>query len=465
SLSLEKRREAIAKRFESIYQQLGLLEDNVQDALKTGIVGYGENVHMLLRDPSSDLPEMLNAVKSIKNDESGQENLFSAISETLRIFLPVKRRTHSNMMLIVVTDERGDDGGDNGEFLEEIIGRCARSGVKAYVIGNSSIFGRKEGYVHYEWDYEGEHFSEDLAVDQGPETVLPEGLKLPFWRANARKFERMSSGYGAYTLARLCSETGGIFFVADESREMAFDPIIMRRYTPDYRSSKVYNRELQTNSAKLALVQAAGYTLLDDTDIPVPTFVFNAPNDNVLREEITEAQKPMAVLDNHLSQMSDALERGEKDRGKLDSDRWRAAYDLAMGRVLAMRVRAYGYNSVLAEMKASPRTFTKSDNNQWRLVPSEKIIAGASVKRMHDKALEYLNRVVDEHAGTPWAKLAQIELSDPLGWDWQEQKAPVAMGGNGGAGRQGPQFAPEEEARRRQAQQRAQKLTISKPKL
>ncbi len=45
------------------------------------------------------------------------------------------------------------------------------------------------------------------------------------------------------------------------------------------------------------------------------------------------------------------LEQGEKHRDKLDSDRWRASFDLAMGRVLAMRVRAFGYNSVLAEMR------------------------------------------------------------------------------------------------------------------
>ncbi|MCA9061233.1 MAG: VWA domain-containing protein, partial [Planctomycetaceae bacterium] len=315
SLSLEKRREAIAKRFESIYQQLGLLESDVQDALKTGIIGYGQNVHVLQKEPTSDLPELLNAVRSIENDMSGQENLFAAISESLRVFLPVKKRTRSNMMLIVVTDERGDDF-DN---MEEIIGRCARSGVKAYVIGNTSIFGRQEGYVHFEWEFEGEQFSEDIPVDQGPETPMAEGLKLPFWRASARPLERMSSGFGAYTLARLCAETGGIFFVADEAVGEKFDPIIMRRYAPDYRSAKVYMRELQTNAAKAALIQAAQFSLLDSNDIPVPETVFDAPDDNALRAAITEAQKPLATLDYYLATMGTELEKGEKDRAKLDT--------------------------------------------------------------------------------------------------------------------------------------------------
>jgi hypothetical protein len=29
--------------------------------------------------------------------------------------------------------------------------------------------------------------------------------------------------------------------------------------------------------------------------------------------------------------------------------------------------------------------------------------------------------VVKEHAGTPWAMLAQRELSAPLGWAWKER--------------------------------------------
>ena len=213
--------------------------------------------------------------------------------------------------------------------------------------------------------------------------------------------------------------------------------------------------------AKSALVNAARLAITED--VPIPQLAFQANNDNVLREQITEAQKPLATLDYFLQQVHNALEQGEKNRDKLDSDRWRASFDLAMGRVLAMRVRAFGYNSVLAEMKSSPRRFEKSDSNQWRLVPSEKIIAGATVKRMHDKAVEYLTRVINEHPGTPWAFLAKVELEDPLGWEWKEGSMQIAQM-NGGGGN-APQFAPEEEIRRQQERQRQQKRNISRPKL
>jgi hypothetical protein len=461
SLSLEKRREAIAERFESIYRQLGILDDvDTQDALKTGMIGYGQNVHVLLKEATSDIDTLLEAVGSIKNDTSGEERVFTALGEALRTYLPTKRKMRANMMVIAVTDERGDDY----QMLEEAVRRCTREGVRVYCIGNTSVFGREKGYVRYAWEYQGEQFEEDIEVDQGPETAAAEGLQLPFWTTRARGLERMSSGYGPYTLSRLCSETGGIFFIADETPGRTFDASIMRQYGPDYRPLSDYQRELATNSAKAALVNAARQAI--DADVPVPRLSFQANNDNVLREQITEAQRPAATFDYFLQNVHAILDQGERDRGKLDSDRWRASFDLAMGRILAMRVRAYGYNAVLAEMKSMPRPFQKSGSNLWRLEPSDEIDAGATVRRMHDKALEYLNRVIEDHPGTPWAFLAQVELSDPLGWRWVEGTMQIAQNnGNNGNNGNNPQFAPEEEARRRQQQQRRQMRDISRPKL
>ena len=41
-------------------------------------------------------------------------------------------------------------------------------------------------------------------------------------------------------------------------------------------------------------------------------------------------------------------------------------------------------------------------------------------RSMADKAKTYLDRVVQEHSGTPWAKIAEEELKLPLGWAWEE---------------------------------------------
>ena len=40
---------------------------------------------------------------------------------------------------------------------------------------------------------------------------------------------------------------------------------------------------------------------------------------------------------------------------------------------------------------------------------------------MAKKARAYLNRVIIEHPGTPWAVMATRELSENVGWEWTER--------------------------------------------
>lgn len=461
SLSMESRREAISKRFRGIYKQLGTLDVGAEEALRSGVMGYGQNVNILQGEPTADLDALTKAVESIRNDTSGKEMVFTAVNKALQEFLPHKRKMRANMMVILVTDERGDDY----QMLEETVRRCSREGVRVYCVGNASVFGREKGYIPTKWEVDGETFEEDLPADMGPETVAAEGIQLPFWTARARGLDQMSSGYGPYTLSRLCAETGGVFFVAADSKGRNWDPAVMRKYAPDYRPIRDYERQIASNSAKAALTTVGKMSLVSEDDIPIPQLSFQANNDNVLRTQITEAQKPLATLDYFLEQMAMVLEAGEKDRAKMDSDRWRASFDLAMGRVLAMRVRAFGYNAMLAEMKSAPKTFEKKGNNQWKLVPSEDVSAGATVRRMHKKAIEYLTRVVNEHPGTPWAFLASVELGDPLGWQWQESSMQIAANGMNGNNANRPQFAPEEEAARQEQRRRQQKKAASRPNL
>lgn len=461
SKSMENRREEVSKRFRNIYQQLGQLDIGADQALHTGIVSYGKDTHYVVDEPTNDLDVLAKAVDSIQNDPSGDENVCAAISGTLRKFASARRKLKASMMMILVTDERGDDYA----ALEGVVRQCAREGVKIYCIGNASVFGREKGQVYMEWEADGEEFEGYLPADMGPETVRAEGLQLPFWTAKANGLEQMSAGYGPYTLTRMCVETGGVFYLAEDTRKFNWDPSVMRRYAPDYRPVKYYVAQLAQNAAKSALIKAADMAPLDGTPIPVPVKTFLATSDNVLRQQITEAQKPLAEVDYFLQRLQNTLEAGERDRDKLDSDRWRAGYDLAMGRVLAMRVRAFGYNSVLADMKASPKSFEKDGSNEWKLKPSESINGGAQVRKLNKKATEYLNRVIDEHPGTPWAYLASVEIGDPLGWEWVESKRFIPKAEMGGGNNNRPQFAPEDEERRRQERRRQQMKKNSQPKI
>jgi hypothetical protein len=411
SRSLEGRREQIAHQFENVYQELGALDLGAEGALTTAVASYGDKFDAITPIPVDDVETIRDAIRNIEPDESGNERVFYAVQEAVRRWNKHRLEPRRNALMIIVTDEKGDDI----QQLEASIQLCRKAGIRCYVLGNAALFGRLKGYVR--WQYEdGE--TEELPVDQGPETAYPEAVQLGFWSVNGRDLERMSAAYGPYGLTRLCAETGGVYFIADESRVHRFDPEIMRNYLPDYRSLAAYERDVKKHPAKNALVEASTRTAADG--IALPSLVFRADTDATLKEQLFEAQKPAAELEYKLNIMLTALEAGEKDRDKILEPRWQAGYDLALGRVLTMRVRAHGFNAVLADMKTNPKTFQNKNNNHWIIEPAEEVSSGIQLKKMGAKGVELLKKVIREHPGTPWELIARRELSRPLGWQWAE---------------------------------------------
>lgn len=410
--SLSVRRNEIADRFENIYGQLDNLKAERNSPLKTAIVGFGKDVHFYTPEPISDIGKAVNLVRGIKDDDSGVEMAFTAVGQVVNKWKRFRSaRNKHNCMVVLVTDERGDDFVQ----LETVAAMCSKTGFRVYCIGNSSPFGREKGYVR--WTYS-DGFEQDIPVDQGPESVRMEVLDLPFWGARGVDSGRISSGLGPYALTRLCAETGGLYLIAQDARGKQFDVALMKEYLPDYRPMRFYEKDVTRNAAKMALLTAAENTRA--TRVGSPTVRFKADTDNTLRVEATEAQKAVAILAHRVTEIVTILEAGEKDREKIKEPRWQAAYDLAMGRALALQARAMGYNSMLAQMKVAPKSFEKEGNNTWTMQASSEVQTGPMIRKIVARATEYLSRVVDNHQGTPWAYLAELELERQMGWSWTE---------------------------------------------
>jgi hypothetical protein len=410
--SLSVRRNEIADRFENIYGQLDNMKAERNSPLKTAIVGFGKDIHFYTPEPINDIGKAVNLVRGIKDDDSGEEKAFSAVGAIVNKWKKFRSsRNKHNCMIVLVTDERGDDF----EHLETVAAMCSKTGFRVYCIGNSSPFGREKGYVR--WTYS-DGFEQDIAVDQGPESVRMEVLDLPLWGSRGVDSGRISSGLGPYALTRLCAETGGLYLIAQDARGKQFDVALMKEYLPDYRPIRFYNKDVELNGAKRALLRAAEGTRT--SRVRAPTIRFRADTDNALRTEATEAQKAVAILAHRVTEIVVMLEGGEADREKIKEPRWQAAYDLAIGRALALQARAMGYNAMLAQMKVAPKTFTKEGNNTWTMKGSPELRTGPVVRKIVAKATQYLSRVVDNHQGTPWAYLAELELERQMGWSWSE---------------------------------------------
>lgn len=426
--SMKERRNQIAKRFEKVYEQL--TQEKATDGLYSAVMTFGEKVNILTPEPVKDTKPLVELVEKIPDDMSGKELVFSAVGTAVEKWRTFRKNDGAwNKLIFVITDERGDDF---DQHMETVIANCKRAKTRVFTIGNAAIFGSQKGYVRYAYE-DGEEVL--VPVDQGPESAFPEGLELPTWGETADwRLGLMSASYGPYALTRLCAETGGMYIIADDQGNgQKFSKEIMRNYSPDYRPLKLAEEDIRKNAAKAALVSTANLTTSQRSGIsalPDPIMVFAAYNDNVLRQEIIEAQKPVAAIDYEIKRLLSGLEGSEKERDKIREPRWRAAYDLAMGRLLALRARYFGYNNMLAAMRSSPKPFEKKESNEWKLVPSDKV-ESVDVRKISEKAKKYLQRVVDEHTGTPWAYMAEKELRLDMGWTWQESNRPVPPGMEG----------------------------------
>jgi hypothetical protein len=293
-------------------------------------------------------------------------------------------------------------------------------------------------------------------VNQGPETFLPERIKLSF-RADQEGPDPMDSGFGPYSLTRLCYETGGIYFAVHPNRNVNrevsrgeveafsshlryfFDPQVMRRYRPDYVSAEEYRRRAAGNKARAALLTAAQKAWGNTFENPEVRFVRRSEAE--LANRLTEAQKVAAKAEPMLADLFETLRVGEEDRARETTPRWQAGYDLAMGQVLSSLVRVQAYNAMLAQAKRG-MPFKDAVNNTWVLMPSTDVTIDSRLSKTAEKANQFLQRVIEDHPDTPWALLARKELDVPIGWAWTEEFTDLAPprrdgggDGNNGLGR------------------------------
>lgn len=459
SPSVGKQREAIAARLENVYRQIGLLEPDEAKSLKTALVAFGRTTEIMTPDPLDDVTDLPDMIRGIQPEKLGDidagddrlENVFTAIHTSANRWLTYRKGANSrNVMIIAVTDEAGSDQ----ENLEKVVALTRHNGIKCYVVGSAAPFGRRE--VEVPWEIDGETYQ--VTLRPGPETIIPELPRLPFWTVSESDLRQMSSGYGPYALTRLCVETGGLFLISQDTRGPRFDPDAMRDRAPSYDTVANYLRDVQSHPVKLALVTAAQN--LQVKSVPRPKLEFRADSQNILVGEITDAQRPFADFEYKINEIAGGLQAVENHRSTLTEARWQAHYDLAMGRLLAMKARAFGYNAVLANMKVAPLPFENQGSNRWRVVPSKDITGSPLVRKMASDARTYLVRVLDTHPGTPWALLAERELSQPMGWEWREFRVNVAQRGRqaGGNAARGIRLAPDNQATPRpQRQQQAPK--------
>jgi len=443
--SLKPQRESIAKRFDRVYDELLVIEKSGNEAFKhgekpllTAIAEFGSTVQLLTPKPTDDLAEIKAAVRAVSDDTAGRENVFQSVG-----FLAEKFRHHRlakprhNVMIVVFTDEAGDDI----TALDATVDVCRKYEMPVYVIGVPAPFGRQTAYVKYvDPDPNFDQTPMKAPVHQGPESLMPERIMLLFG-GRAEDEEQMDSGFGPYGLCRLASETGGLYFTVHPNRKTGkriepwetaamsshlvsfFDERVMRNYRPDYVPTQDYYQLVKSNAAYTALVEAS--QLSATTPMENVRLRFPRIDDAQFARDLSNAQRAAAKLEPKTNALVALLRQGERDREEVTTPRWQAGFDLAIGRALAVNVRTEGYNAMLAEAKQGLK-FKEEQSDTWELRPADSVTVSSALAKDAADAKKYLERVVAEHKGTPWAVDAAQELKQPLGWEWHESFTDVA---------------------------------------
>jgi hypothetical protein len=395
------------------------------------VYSFGQQRHALLPKPTADRSEIIEAIQNVAQDTSGIETTFTTVGEIVSRWGHFKDAQHQpyHTMIIVVTDEVGDDQ----QRLEDAVSMAQRAKVPIYVLGSQAVFGRDKGFVDYT-DPVTKHIFYGVPVDQGPESVMIEQIRLPFWYGG-QQYDIVEAGFGPYALSRLASATGGIYFVTRfDSRRMGFDPARMREYKPDWDRKADYEKRVADSPLRRAVLTAAQITQQKLPGMPSLSF---PPSDAPEFKDVMAVNQGIAERTAYtVEEALVPINAVAKLRDREISRRWQAHYDLIRGRLLAMKVRCYEYNWACARMKKDPPKFSSPKFNAWRLIPDPNIQYSEKAAVAARDAEKLLRRVIEDHPTTPWALLAEREIKDPLGFKWVEAFVQPRPRGNDNAAAQ-----------------------------
>lgn len=400
--------------------------------LATAVVMFDSEVEFVLDKPG-DWQQTRAAFEKVKIVDGGKELTFTALKQALEKYLPLRTQERREVVLVLITDEAGDDR-DQADAVADL---AKKNAIPIYVLGSPAPWGQTNPFLALGEKSKGEN--DDTYPTHGPESLQSERVDITMWASSLTRedFTMIDSGFGPYHLERLTRVSDGKFFACRPAvgsvyqyrsttighkfwptgSEMRFDPKVAEKYAPHYVAQKDYDSLVASNKTWQALINAAKLPPININGFPEQTF--EKRNEAQFTRQLNTAQQFAARHSPPVDQVFNALSPGEADRDKQTSPRLQAEFDLAMGRTLAAKVRLDGYNAMLAALKRG-KNFTNESSRQWHIEQSTNIETGSALQKMGEKAIMYLQRVQKDHPGTPWARIAEQELKVHMGWEWRE---------------------------------------------
>lgn len=440
SESMRDDQKEIAENFHKVYADLGLAQQKDEkvktrgkEVLLTAVVSYGAKVNEQLK-PSTDTKAIEETIATkIPIDESGSEMMCSAVATVIQQYRKRAIADQRKLVVILVSDESGDDG----EGVEVAIETAKKARASIYVLGRESVFGYP--YARVRWKDKKYGLWHWLRINRGPETGMPECLQ---WDGLHARWDVHNAGFGPYEQTRMARETGGIFFVLPgEEEDLAgrgardrrkYDFLDMKEYQPLLLARKDYVQQRDASKFRSTIWQVIR-VLNPHLDDKLNVREHHYPIDKAEFAKVGGENFQRAMYG--MAQCNTAMKLLESIRPLRDSEesqRWRAAYDLADAQIPAYRVRLFQFKLALDKHLREWPAPKKENTNEWWLHRSRKLLEPTEAQIKLTKVdMDELNRqkklaeeryqfVINEHPNTPWARRAQADVQQGFGMDFHE---------------------------------------------
>jgi hypothetical protein len=183
------------------------------DPLLTAVIGYDETAEFLL-EPTGDWQTVKATIDTIQPSSSGRENTFATIRQALDKYLTFRTDKRREVLLVLITDEAGDDP----QLVDSLVEATRKNALPVYVLGSPAPWGQVNPFAANPKVIDASK-TDDSAAVYGPESLHSERVDIQSWVASygfgyqeRPDFSLIDSGFGPFALERLCRASRGQFF-------------------------------------------------------------------------------------------------------------------------------------------------------------------------------------------------------------------------------------------------------------
>lgn len=429
SRSMKDDQQLVRQTVEEFYEGIGIEARDVRKRMRvvTAVTSCGKDFHVLLGKPTTDVARIRRVIDRIPVDDSGLEHHLAAVNGVLNEFSAYARKYGRNIIIILVTDEAGDDDtnpedGANAP-LERTLVRMKKLGATLFV------FGREAGAFAYGVEHTfdptvGNDFSPYGWVNRGIETAF--GEMIPHDWNGFRNTERVPSGYGPYGLVRLCKETGGVYFILSGAGSKPYDYEKLREgYQPELDSRVDIARRNRDNPLRRVVMGVVDeWKNIRDREDGAFQTTFSDTDGG--RRQMAATMK---VVDEWLVLMNEGIRRMKALANVSFTHapkRWEANRDLMWAQLHKTRFQLTQYRLALAELMRNQdlpmarRTIPPPGDGGWHIAYGYGAALRGEAERVDEerKDIQALFRtVIDRHADTPWDVYARTEMGGMRGYE------------------------------------------------